>query len=1766
MPIPRRQSAPLLASLRAALAIFLALAIVLPQAFGPLPAHAANPGGYANSQIETEAANYEKYLQRFREKSGKVRLDALLKRASDLLTTDARASARVYATAVASAPDSSDAWLGLAAALLGYDQTSYQGSERYNVPVNASGAAYRAYQRASNDPAKATALDLLTEALTRRSFWRPAIEAKKAALALDPDPARRQSLASLQAEHGFRMANYTTESDGPEPRVCLEFSEQLSRAKADFSDFISVGGADPQSVSAEGQRLCIGGLVHGERYQIEVRAGLPSNIAGEVLPKTVQLAAYVPDRKPSVRFTGRAYVLPSRGQQGIPLVSVNTDGVKVDVFRIGDRALAGTLQEGDLNRQLSEWEVSSITSQKGEKVYSGTLEVKVKANAEVATAFPVSEAIGTLKPGVYAMTAKPDKPMSDAPYQLATQWFIVSDLGLTALTGSDGVHAFVRSLETAAPSAGTDVRLVARNNEILATATTDARGYARFEAALTRGEGGLAPAILVARNGTSDYAFLDLGTAAFDLTDRGVEGRNPSGPIDGFLYTERGVYRPGEAVHLTALVRDDAGKAADLPVTLIVSRPDGVEHRRIAMTSAEIGGRTSMLALSSGAMTGTWRARLHVDPKQPAISEVAFLVEDFVPERLDMTLKPQVAMIKHGETADIDVSGRFLYGPPASDLALEGEVIVRPAARVPGYEGYRFGLADELVTQVRGELASLPRTDDKGEAVITAALPQVSKTARPLEAKVVVRLAEPGGRTIERTTTLPVDLGLQRIGVKPLFENDRLGEGETAQFDVVLLGADGKPAGTNGLKWTLKRVDTRWQWYSRDGNWNYEPVTIQSLIASGELSGDGTSPARIETALDYGRYMLEVVSPAAGATATTVAFSAGWFASADAPDSPEVLDVALDKETYQPGATARLRIATRVGGRALVTVLGGKMHFMTEVDIPNGGGSVDLPVGNDWGPGAYATAVLYRPMDIAGKRMPQRALGLAWLGLDQSGRELKIGLSQPDKIKSGERLTVPVEVTGLQSGEAARLTVAAVDVGILNLTRFGAPAPERWFNAQTRLGTEIRDYYGRLIDGMRSERGSLRFGGDADAGLEMSGTPPVEATVAEFSGIVKVGPDGKATVSFDLPEFNGTVRLMAVAWSAGKVGHAASDVIVRDALALTVAAPRFLTLGDEVDLGISLHNVEGAAGTYTLSVTHATSGIAQQFSNRDVKLNAGQRLSETVTLKPQAIGLQTYDIAVAGPGGISVHRELNFDVKPPASDIRRTTVAKLQPGGSVELSADLIADLIPERTEISVSVGPAARFDAAGLIASLERYPYGCAEQTVSKALPLVYAGTVAARTGLAFDASIKTNVQTAIDRVFEMQDSSGAFGAWGPSSTNIWLTSYVTDFLTRAREAGYSVDPRGFDQALDRLANFIAYAGDFKDGGGDRAYALYVLARNGRAPMGELRYYADARLDRFSTPIAKAQLGAALALMGERQRAETALTAAATDLDAGTAAVADRQDYGSWLRDGAALLALSSETSIRPAALEGLTDKVSDAAVADRYTSTQEQAWLLLAIKALGDPDKASALRVGGQPAKAPWSRKLSPSEVQNASLEIRNEGNEATTAVISVIGASAAAEPPVSKGFAIERAYYTLDGAAVNLESAAGGRSTVQQNERFVVVVSAKADVNRGRILLVDRLPAGFEVENPRLVASGDLKSLDWLKSDVSPEHTEFRDDRVVASFDLFDKKIEAGGPGLVMAYVVRAVTPGRFVHPAAVVEDMYEPERHARTAAGQLTVSSR
>ena len=1691
------------------------------------------------AQIKAEAGQVTKSAAALRREA-----DAAFQR------NDFRSGMQILGQIVTVAPDDSANWLRLAKTVLQIRPSNDR--EKTLLLERAATAAYIAYQRSSNSSEEAESLVVVGRSFGDRSIWRPALDALRVSLDLREVAEVRQQYERLREDHGFRLLDYSVDADAASPRACFQFSEDLPGKRADFSPFVTVAGQDKPALSAQDRQLCVEGLKHGERYSVTLRAGIPS-LVKETLSKSADFNIYVRDRKPLVRFTGKAYVLPRSGQRGIPVVSVNTPAVALEIYRIGDRNLLETVVGREFQRSLDRYDLNRLTEERGSQVWKGEMTVEQTLNIDVTTAFPVDQAIGALSPGVYVVVAQPVGAAQDDSDSLATQWFIISDLGLTAFSGNDGIHAFVHSLDTTQSKGAIEVRLLSRGNEVLANKRTSDAGHVQFEANLTRGEGALAPAMLIATDSKGDYAFLSLKAPPFDLSDRGVSGRVVPAGLDAFVYTERGVYRSGETVQVTTLLRDGQGIAAlDVPLTLVVERPDGVEYRRSVVPDQGVGGRALAVTLVSSAPTGTWRVRAFTDPKRPPVGEATFMVEDYVPDRLEFELASKAKGVSKTNAAEITVDGRYLYGAPAAKLELEGEVVVSLASERPGFAGYQFGLTDEDVETVRQPLDNLPETDQNGKARLALTLEKQPATTRPLEAQVIIRMAEPGGRAVERKLTLPVIPGGPMIGIKPLFSGRSLGEGENATFDVVLASPDGTSLAGNGLRYELLKVETKYQWYRRDGAWDFEPTKSTKRVADGQIDVAPDKPARVSVPVQWGRYRLEVSTADRNGPATSIDFDAGWYAEASA-DTPDLLEIALDKPEYAAGENMTVAVTARTAGKVTLHVIGDRLASTVTQDVTAGTARLRLRVGNDWGSGAYVVATLRRPLDARAERMPGRAIGVQWFSINRKARTLALDMPLPTLLRPNSALRIPVKVGGLAPGEDARIVVAAVDVGILNLTNYKPPAPDDYYLGQRRLTADIRDLYGQLIDGMQGTRGQIRTGGDAAA--ELQGSPPTQKPLALYSGIVTVKPDGTAEVVFDIPDFAGTARVMAVAWSKDRVGRAVGDVIIRDPVVLTATLPRFLLNGDRGTMHLDLDNVAGQAGDYRLEMKSEGVNVIGNAAPQTLKLNAKQRSAVTVPLSAAAAGSAAVTVRVSGPGGFALERSYALTVRPATQILARRTVKPLAKGESLVLSNDLFADLVPGSGSVALSVGVSTALDAAALLAALDRYPFGCSEQIASRALPLLYVNDLATSAQLALDTSVDQRIRDSIERLLARQGSNGSFGLWSAGGDDVWLDSYVTDFLTRARERGFAVPDIGFKLALDRLRNFVGNAEDpAKDGGRNLAYALYVLARNGAAPVGDLRYFADTKLDAIATPIAKAQIAAALGMLGDRARAERVYAAALASLAPRPVLDYGRSDYGSVLRDAAALVTLASEGAAPRATITGAVERVEAARGLTPYTSTQENAWMVLAARALVKDAQTVALDVGGEKTQGALNRTLRPAELAQP-VKVTNAGDGPVQAVVTVSGAPVVPEPAAENGFKIERKYYTLAGKPADPAKA-------KQNDRFAVVLKiTEPQPQFGRLIVADYLPAGFEIDNPRLVSSGDTGTLAWIEDAQEPVNSEFRDDRFSAAFQR-----KSGDPSVfTVAYVVRAVSPGRYIHPQAYVEDMYRPDRFGRTVTGTVEVTA-
>ena len=947
--------------------------------------------------------------------------------------------------------------------------------------------------------------------------------------------------------------------------------------------------------------------------------------------------------------------------------------------------------------------------------------------------------------------------------------------------------------------------------------------------------------------------------------------------------------------------------------------------------------------------------------------------------------------------------------------------------------------------------------------------------------------------------------------------------------------------------------------------------------------------------------------------ATSIRFVAGWAQTAESADTPDKVEVSLEKPTFKVGEAARLRVKGPFAGKAQLTIAGDRVFETRLIDVAKDGTTIEVKPTRDWGGGAYAIVSLYRPLASGRPHDPVRAVGLAWMGVDVSQKTLSVAISAPDKITPRQLVNLSLNIDGVKAGEQTYVTLAAVDEGILQLTRYETPDPVKFLFGKRRLGFDIRDDYGRLLDGS-ADPGTIHQGGDKPIGgqpLEVTST----RTVALFAGPVQIRRDGTAQITLDVPDFEGQLRLMAVAYSRHAIGHGEQKLIVRDPVIADLSLPRFLAPGDTARLALSLHNTDGTPGSYHLAIN--SDGAASLITDHalDYKLAAGERKADAVVLKGLDAGVSTIRADLSGPNGYKVHREWQIAVRAPHYPIATEDTARQAPGESFSLNEHQLDGLVPGSVAVSVGYSSFAGIDVPSLLQSLYRYPYGCTEQITSIAFPLLYYNDPGLLGNLKKDEGVRDRVKRTIETLMDRQGASGKFGLWQANDglASVWLNVYVLDFLQHAREAGFDVQDaamqRGFNwlsQTLPQLEN--ENRGYYSQGPqATRAYAFYVMARAGRADPRELRSAFDpiggAKLgrgytlasvhwqggdtqDTLAQSMSLGQLGAALTLMGDHVRGHDAFEMALANLGV--------REHPTWwfssfyyteIQDAAALLAFAAEVGDDDVARRTL-EKLIALRPSSEKLNTQEKAWILAAVHALNKNDPARSFNVNGKTltnVKLPTAFAPTIDDVRKG-YTIANTGQHDLWRTVVIRGAPTSAPSAMEFGYTIKKAYFTLDGKPVD-----PGR--LRQNDRLIVSIEGKsADSKEHQTVLVDMLPAGWEIEGPVLPEtpkdgseaddthkSAPRQTYSFLGALTNPHVTEARDDQFVAAFRLGNevshqvnryvpRNAELSDDAFHLAYVVRVVTPGTFTLPEAVVEDMYRPSMMARTDSGQTIADPR
>ena len=1614
-----------------------------------------------------------------------------------------------------------------------------------------------------------------------RSYW--LILAVAALVSGISGPSRGESPAALDGA-AFKVGTVEVAAERDAPQACFSFGGRLDKARAHaYAAFVEVTPPLPAlSVVARDRTLCVEGLAHGATYTVTLRQGLPG-ADGQRLATAETHLIEVPNRAPALAFRGAGVILPRVGPEGLPLRAINVDHAALRVLRMANPALVEKIYAGRVGQSLSDWDIGEMVDKGGAVVWTGELPIAGARNVPATATFPLAPLLDRLEPGVYLATAEAGVPAPEAPKGTvpeapkstvpeapkstvpeapkstvpeapkASQWFVVSDLGLTSFFGDDGLTVFARSLTSALPLAGVELHLLARNGKELAKGKTGADGIARFEAGVTRESADEAAQALFAYGGTGEFSFLDLAAPGVDLSERGAVGRSTPGPLDAFIATERAIYRPGETVSVTSLLRDNAARAVPGRSWLLkLWRPDGVEADRREVLDAGAGGGTAAFPLPPNTPPGAWSVTAHIEPEGPAIGHAEFTIHELLPPRLDLALAAAEPALTPGSAGSLAIEGRTPFGAAAVHLPGELSMTVRVAETpFPAQSGYRFGLAQEKFAPIQTVLPGFTTGDDgKAEAELPAL--KLPESSHPLEAVIRGTIFDIGGRAVSRDLVLPVHHQAFLIGLRPRFEDDALPDGATAAFDVTALAPDGTAIDKADLSYELYEEETDFRWFEAGGHWDYEAIVHDHRLTGGTVTVGAAKPAAIEEPVHAGRYRLEVFDPKTG-VATSVRFAAGWWATPATANRPDKVEVSVMRS--RDGALAHVHIKPPYDSQVVIAVADRSVRAVLTRQIAAAGAFLDIPVSPDWSAGVTIIATAYAAVDSARKTAPRRAIGIGWLAVDPQQRTLKVKLDAPAATEPRRTIGVPVTVRDaagapLPAGSPAYLTLAAVDEAVLQVTDQPLPDPVAYYLGQRRLGVELRDVYGRLLDPARTETAPAHGGPPEKKRLHpVAGLPERNAPVVTlFSGVVRLGADGAAQVPLEIPDFDGRLRLLALAWTDSRVGRAEATLEVHDRVRAELALPRFLAPGDRAAIDIDLTNLAAASGEYQGTLT-TEGGVSVADGHFAVGIKKGRHVALTRQLSADHPGAATLRLEITGPEGYRLVHSRPIRVRPAERPLWRHRAGSLAADQTLAVPRDLFDGLRPDSVTAAVTVGPLPGLDLPGLVMSVDRVPHGNVEQVASGVARLLAGGDLAIALGLDSPDGLRGRIQAGIDRLIAQQHGDGGFSGWSlKEESDPVLTPYLADILDRAAAAGHHVS----DAAIRRVRDWLKHQ---LDNGWvedrdlpSRAYATYLLARAKVLDAGAVHYFQETFGPRLASAQARAEIAAALAGIGDDDGARQVFERLAADL-LGDA----RSQYS--VRDLAGTVALGAESgALSRERLLALAERVAArTAAVDLRLGATDQAWLALAARALSDhAATADPVRVAIGEEVLETSRQLYRRLDPAAPPRIRNPGPAAITQLVSVVGLPTEPPGPASHGFTLTRTLYDLEGAPLKSD-------TVRRNDLVVVMLEGgAADPGRQRVVVGDLLPAGLEVETVRFADSPQLGDLSWLGDLSQARHADYRHDRFLAVLDL-----EEGHPGFRVVYLARAVTQGDFAQPGATVEAAGDPDRFARTAPARLQV---
>lgn len=1451
---------------------------------------------------------------------------------------------------------------------------------------------------------------------------------------------------------------------------------------------------------------------------------------GAFAAKEVKATSTVPHLPTELDFALPGHILARKQLHKVPVVTTNRKKFRLYIHRIYPNNVRQFLNHS-MGRNIS-----GIAKQ----IYSGDVETESDTDVPTTTHVNMAELFDANKFGMHRICIGSGSCSKQ-------RWFIATDIGLMSRRFGDNLVVWARSLTDASPLSGVELSVVDAWNQTIATSRTDESGLARITLAP-----GQVPSLILGRSG-DDQSFISMAAHRDRLKGFAIGGVSAEQEaLRTFVYSDRGVYRPGETVHLVAVTRGQKGKQpSDYPLELRIQTPRGTTIAKERFRSGGDGVFVHNFDIDPEAKTGHWKVAVHWRGR--TIGRYKFQVEEFIPAKLKVSVQSTKPQVYGGEKLAFKVSGHNLFGPPAAGNEVRAKVQLRANFfKPPGFDKYWFGHEDVKFQRIDKQLKA-QLLDEDGQATFTYVVPEGIVSPIGLEAHFSAEVLGDGGRAVAAFGQTSVLLHERFVGIKKLTAG-RLEVRKPVRFDVVNVFPSGERVPLDKQVLNVRAfIEKEVAHYKKDERGSYKYVSEKELQPVDAKDGARDAQGRFVFVPKHGgRYMLEVEDGVGGQVTRSRFYVRGGRPDPLAAREPDRVQIRLLNKDLKIGGMAQIEVRAPFAGTLMLLGEKDALVYSKTMEVTQRPVVVEVPLDPRHLPNFYLSATVIRGTKDLNADVPICATGLLNIEVEDPRQRPKFEIITPVRVAPNGKFEVSVKVAELD-GRNMYFTLAVVDEGILSLTGFETPDMDQYFNQKQRLEVLHYRMYDMVVPYLPDGNSEVSPSGDAPsrALIKRRRVNPKaqkrQRSVALWSGLQKTDDDGFARVSFTMPDFNGSVRVMAVAFGDQRFASAQKSVVVRDDLVLKPSVPRFGAAGDEFTLPFKVFNGTDLTGDVVVHAKISSHLSLVGPARRTVSLAPGKTATGSFLLKTNRWkGVAAIDLTAEG---LKETTRKHYDLP-----LRAPGHMQVRSGGGVvdknaPVTVDIPRDFVPESEELAlrVSSDPMLRFKNS--LRYLVRYPHGCLEQTTSRAFPLLYYAAMA-KDDVGSTQGARTMVKAAIGKIQQMQNENGAFSYWpGSSNYNNWASVYAAHFLVESRGVNYHVNESTWNNMLVFLNRV---ADDRELGLSEVVYALYVLALAKENVLSKLNYTYDGLWSELKVGD-RARLAAAFAVLGQKQRAQEMLA----ELDAYSVFGAPyRQtggNLGSHVRDLAITLDAMVQGAGGPEPISALATQLLKQAEGGRWGTTQENAFALLALgkmfKSGQRPQATGTVKLGDSPpVKVETTRLFRTEELTSHSVRIEARGDGELSYTWEAMGLpKKVVSLQKDSGLRVRRAWKDKSGKDVDL-------SEVLQGDVLVAEIKIRSEGGAlQNVVVSDLLPAGFEIENARLKTS---TKLEWLAEQPKPDYIDIRDDRI-------NIYTAATARDQTFYYAVRAVTVGKFTVPAIRAEAMYDPNIFSEADHGELRV---